>query len=440
MERPSVMVIGGGLAGCEAVWRLARAGLAVDLYEMKPTVFSPAHVSPLLAELVCSNSFRSNDLHSAVGLLKEEMRRLGSLLMRAAEECRVPAGKALAVDREKFAALVTSRVATLPGVRLIRKEVTELDPDRLTILATGPLTSESMNRGLAALIGSQHLYFYDAIAPIVASDSIDHSRTFRASRYDDSGEGDYVNCPLSEEEYKAFYRALIAADQTPSRAFEEPKYFEGCLPLEVMAQRGERTLTFGPLKPVGLVDPRTGLRPYAVVQLRRENEAGTLYNLVGFQTRLTRSAQDRVFRLIPGLERAEFVRWGSVHRNTFIHGPSHLTRHLNLKSHPLIFLAGQITGVEGYVESAAMGLLAGENAARTTRGELLAAPPPTTAVGALVSHLVDQTERVFQPTNVNFGLMPPAPPDVRKGDRPAYYARRALEDLEAWMAEVGYDA
>ena len=435
MAETKLTVIGGGLAGCEAAWRLARANVKVDLFEMKPGKLSPAHTSPLLAELVCSNSFRSNDSHSAVGLLKEEMRRLDSLIMAAAEETKIPAGKALAVDREKFSAIITARIEALDQVRVIREEVGYIEPDRLTIVAAGPLASESLSASLAALVGSEHLHFYDAISPIVTTDSIDMNKAFVASRYDDTG-GDYINCPLTKDEYDRFLQELREADRVTPRPFEKPRYHEGCLPIEVMAARGPLTLTFGPMKPVGLVDPRTGRRPYAVVQLRRENKAGTLHNLVGFQTRLKWPEQDRVFRLIPGLEKAEFVRFGSVHRNTFINSPRHLNAHLQLKRHPKIFLAGQLTGVEGYVESAATGILAGENAARLAKGLPLVTPPPTTALGALITHITDKTPRDFQPMNVNFGLFPPAPAGVRKKDRKAYYSKRALKDLAAWLEKI----
>ncbi|MBW2060763.1 MAG: methylenetetrahydrofolate--tRNA-(uracil(54)-C(5))-methyltransferase (FADH(2)-oxidizing) TrmFO [Deltaproteobacteria bacterium] len=436
MTEPRIIIIGGGLAGCEAAWRLAQADMGVDLFEMKPRKFSPAHTTTRLAELVCSNSFRSRDLHSAIGLLKEEMRLLNSLIMMCADETEVPAGKALAVDRERFASLITARIEALDQVRLIREEVTDLDPSCLTILATGPLTSDPLSASLSTLIGSEHLHFYDATSPIVTFDSIDMNRVFTASRYEQEGEGDYINCPLTEEEYSRFYEALTRADRVTPRPFEKPRYHEGCLPIEVMAGRGPRTLTFGPMKPVGLSDPRTGQRPYAVVQLRRENRAGTMFNLVGFQTRLKRPEQDRVFRLIPGLKKAEFVRYGSVHRNTFINAPRHLNAHLQLMRHPSIFLAGQITGVEGYVESAAMGILAGENAARLARGLPLVTPPPTTAHGALINHLTDRTPRDFQPMNVIFGLFPPAPAGVRKKDRKAFYARRALKDLDRWLEDL----
>jgi len=429
-----IRIIGGGLAGCEAAWRCARAGLEVELHEMKPFKFSPAHKSPDLAELVCSNSLRSSDVHSAVGLLKEEMRRLDSLVMAAAEETRIPAGRALAVDRERFARLITSRIEGLGNLNIVRREVTEIDPSRPTVVATGPLTSEAMSGALADLIGAGHLHFYDAISPIVTHDSIDMTRVFQASRYEDEEEGDYLNCPLTREEYDLFYGALLKGEKVEPRDFEKPRYFEGCLPIEVMAERGPKTLTFGPMKPVGLTDPRTGRRPFAVVQLRRENAAGTMYNLVGFQTRLKWPAQDRVFRLIPGLAAAEFVRYGSVHRNTFINGPRHLNEHLQLKSRPNIFLAGQITGVEGYVESAAMGILAGENAARRVKGLPLTTPPPTTAHGALIAHLTNAATKDFQPMNVNFGLFPELPPGIKKSERKAAMSRRALTDLNDWLA------
>jgi methylenetetrahydrofolate--tRNA-(uracil-5-)-methyltransferase len=431
-----VTVIGGGLAGCEAAWRLAGRGLTVELHEMKPERYSPAHTSPHLAELVCSNSLRSNDPQSAVGLLKEEMRALDSLIMAAAEASRVPAGKALAVDRNAFSSWITSRLERLPRVRIVRGERMNLSFPGPTILATGPLTSEWMSQALSGLVGAEHLYFYDAIAPIITAESVDMSRAFVASRYGPTGEGDYINCPLDAEEYKAFYLALLNAPKVQLRDFEKPVFFEGCLPIEVMAERGEQTLAFGPMKPVGLTDPRTGRRPEAVVQLRRENSAGTLLNMVGFQTRLKWAEQDRVFRLIPGLKEAEFVRYGSVHRNTFINAPEHVTQYLQLRQRPDLFVAGQISGVEGYVESAAMGILAGENAARLAKNLPLVTPPKTTALGALVGHLTDTVVRRFQPANINFGLVPPAPKNVRKRDRTAWFVNRAREDLASWIVEV----
>ena len=362
-----ITIIGGGLAGAEAAWQAARRGVAVRLYEMKPRKFSPAHNSPLLGELVCSNSLRADSRDRAVGLLKEEMRRLNSLIMAAAAATRVPAGKALAVDRGAFAAHISQALEQESLVEIVREEVTAPDLAEITVVATGPLTSDPLAEALGRLTGQEQLHFYDAIAPIVAADSLDLDKIFRASRY---GAGDdYLNCPFSEDEYAAFYQALMAAEQVPLKSFEEPRYFEGCLPIEVMAARGYRTLLFGPMKPVGLTDPRTGRQPFAVVQLRAENREGSLYNLVGFQTKLKYPEQERVFRLIPGLERAEFVRLGSIHRNTFIHSPGLLSPYLNFLQYPQLFLAGQLSGVEGYVESAAMGLLAGINAARLARAQ-----------------------------------------------------------------------
>jgi methylenetetrahydrofolate--tRNA-(uracil-5-)-methyltransferase len=432
-ENSPITVIGGGLAGSEAAWQAARRGVPVRLYEMKPVKFSPAHQSPFLGELVCSNSLRAEGVESAVGLLKEEMRRLDSLVMAAALATRVPAGKALAVDRGEFAAFITRALAAEPLIDIIREEVQEPDPEQTTVIATGPLTSEPLAAALGQLTGQEHLHFYDAIAPIVAADSLDMGQVFRASRY---GAGDdYLNCPFTEAEYNAFYEALTAAEQVPLKAFEEPRYFEGCLPVEIMAARGFRTLLFGPMKPVGLVDPRTGRQPFGVVQLRAENREGTLYNLVGFQTKLKYGEQERVFRLIPGLERAEFVRLGSIHRNTFIHAPGILSAHLNFIAYPHLFLAGQISGVEGYVESAAMGVLAGINAARQAASRPLVTPPRETALGALIGHLTNTATKNFQPMNVNFGLFSPLPGRIPKKLRGAAYAERALEALEGWMRE-----
>jgi methylenetetrahydrofolate--tRNA-(uracil-5-)-methyltransferase len=400
---------------------------------MKPAKFSPAHTSPLLGELVCSNSLRAESTESAVGLLKEEMRRLGSLIMAAAQATRVPAGRSLAVDRTAFAAYITGKLEQEPHISIIREEVESLDPDRLTVIATGPLTSQSLATALGRLSGQDHLHFYDAIAPIVFAESLDMTKIFRASRY---GTGDdYLNCPMSHEAYDRFYQALISAQQVPLRDFEAPRYFEGCLPIEVMASRGYLTLTYGPMKPVGLIDPQTGKRPYAVVQLRAENREGTLYNLVGFQTKLTYPEQRRVFRLIPGLEQAQFARLGSIHRNTFIRSPGLLSPYLNFLHYPNVFLAGQISGVEGYVESAAMGLLAGVNAALRARGLPVATPPRSTAMGALVHHLTDTDTKDFQPMNVNFGLFPPLGQHLPKNLRGAAYAARSLEELASWMRE-----
>jgi len=426
-------IIGGGLAGCEAAWQAASLGVSVDLYEMKPQKFSPAHQLPGLAELVCSNSLRGDSLENAVGLLKEELRRLGSLFMEGAEATRVPAGGALAVDREKFSTFITDRVASHPLITLHRGEVTEIPDAGIVVIASGPLTSDSLAAVIASLAGD-YLYFYDAIAPIVSSDSVDIGTVFAASRYGKGDGDDYLNCPLSAEEYEAFVDALLAAEKVPARDFEKVVHFEGCMPVEEMAARGRETLRFGPMKPVGLVDPRTGLEPHAVVQLRKENLEGTMYNLVGFQTKLTWPEQRRIFRMIPGLESAEFVRLGSMHRNTFINAPALLAPTFQLKSDPRIFFAGQITGVEGYVESAGSGYLAGINAALAARGEEPILPPRTTALGALVHHVTNAEVKSFQPMNVNYGLFPELGGRVKKKERRQKLAERALADLEAWGA------
>ncbi|KAB2889526.1 MAG: methylenetetrahydrofolate--tRNA-(uracil(54)-C(5))-methyltransferase (FADH(2)-oxidizing) TrmFO [Desulfobulbaceae bacterium] len=433
-----ITIIGGGLAGCEAAWQAASRKCRVILHEMKPQRFSPAHTSPQLAELVCSNSLRAADIESAVGLLKEEMRLLDSLIMHAARETAVPAGKALAVDRERFARYVTETVERHPLIEIRRQEVMEVPPAEQgpTVLATGPLTSEAMSRALAALTGEGGLAFYDAIAPIVVAESLDRSIIYQKSRYDD-GPGDYLNCPLDREQYRRFIDELARAQYVPLRAFEEPKYFEGCLPIEVLCARGEDTLRFGPMKPVGLADPRTGQEPYAVVQLRKENLAGTTYNMVGFQTKLTYAEQQRIFRLIPGMEQAEFARLGSIHRNTFICAPLLLEPTLQLKNRPDLLLAGQLSGVEGYVESAATGLLAGINAARLTTGLPPVIPPPDTAHGALVSHLTAGDPRHFQPSNVNFGLFPPWRKKTPKRMRGRLRAEAAIAALEHWKAGTG---
>jgi methylenetetrahydrofolate--tRNA-(uracil-5-)-methyltransferase len=387
-----------------------------------------------LAELVCSNSLRADDPRNAVGLLKEEMRLLGSLVMASARATRVPAGKALAVDREGFARFITQKIRENSRVQLVSREAEELPPIRPLILATGPLTTDELASALSSFLGREHLHFHDAIAPIVYAESIDETRAFRASRYDHGGD-DYINCPLSEAEYHLFVRRLLEAEQTPLHPFESPNYFEGCLPIEVMARRGEETLRYGPLKPVGLPDPRSGKIPHAVVQLRQDNADGSLYNMVGFQTKLKWKDQERVFRLIPGLEQVEFSRLGSVHRNTFVDGPRVLLPTLQLRADPKVFLAGQISGVEGYVESAAMGILAGINAARLMEGRPLVVPPLTTALGALVGHITREGRSDFQPMNINFGLFPSLPGRAPRRERSAEYARRALEDLQAWMAD-----
>jgi methylenetetrahydrofolate--tRNA-(uracil-5-)-methyltransferase len=430
-----VVIIGGGLAGCEAAWQLLKRGNCVSLYEMKPENFSPAHKSEHLAELVCSNSFRSNVRDSAVGLLKEEMRRLGSLIMKAADDTSVPAGKALAVDRTLFSRHIENTLRSCTGLELIRKERTEIPENETVIIATGPLTSDNLTESISRLTGSDYLYFYDAISPIVDGESIDYTRVFRASRYD-PGEGDYINCPMTEAEYEQFWTELMGGTEVLVKDFEDKKYFEGCLPIEVLGRRGKKTLLFGPMKPVGLLDPGTGKQPYAVVQLRQENVHSTLFNIVGFQTKLTWPEQRRIFRLIPGLEKAEFARYGSIHRNTFINSPALLTQSLQLRSHNHIFFAGQIAGVEGYVESAAMGVLAGIQVNRYLSGKELISPPETTALGALLRHITNTDYKTFQPMNINFGLFPPLAKKAPKKHRGTYYAERSLRDLETWLQTI----
>ena len=430
---PKISIIGGGLAGCEAAWQAAGRGVAVTLYEMKPHHYSPAHQSPDLAELVCSNSFRGESLENAVGLLKNELRCLGSLFMAAADETRVPAGGAVAVDRDLFARVITEKIEQHPLITVVREEVTKL-PSGIVIIASGPLTSDLLAEELRPLVGD-NLYFYDAIAPIVTADSIDLSRIFRASRYGKGEGADYLNCPLEQEEYERFVAELIAADKVAPRDFEKAIHFEGCMPVEELAGRGVETLRFGPMKPVGLTDPRTGREAHAVVQLRQENRQATLYNLVGFQTKMTYPEQRRIFRMLPGLEQAEFARLGSLHRNTFINAPTLLEPSQQVKGEPRLLFAGQITGVEGYVESAASGFLAGINAARLALTEPLLLPPPTTALGALVAHITSTESRHFQPMNVNYGLFPPLPGRVKKKERRAQLAQRAQADLQGWWGE-----
>ena len=431
-----IVVIGAGLAGCEAAWQIARRGRKVILYEMKPKVYSSAHRSPFFAELVCSNSFKSESLENATGVLKEELGRLESLVLKVAKEARVPAGDSLAVDREVFSKQITHTLESLHSVRVIREEVSSVPQDRITIIATGPLTSEGLSKEIQKMTGNRHLFFYDAISPIVVGDSIDFHLAFRSSRYGKGGE-DYVNCPMDEEAYHRFVQALNQAERIPIRSFEKRYLFEGCLPVEEIAERGRETLAFGPLKPVGLIDPRTGKQPFAVVQLRQEDRFRTLFNLVGFQTRLKHEEQKRVFRMIPGLEKAEFVRLGSVHRNTFIDSPRLLGESLQLKTLPNLFFAGQITGVEGYMESTAMGLLSGINAHRCGNGFPILIPPKTTAMGALVRYITHSLAVPFQPMNVNFGLFPPLPGRSRGRQKRLLFAKRALRDLEEWKEKNG---
>jgi methylenetetrahydrofolate--tRNA-(uracil-5-)-methyltransferase len=435
-----LIIIGGGLAGCEAAWQAATAGLSVILYEMKPQRFSAAHHSSSLSELVCSNSLRGAGLQNAVGLLKEELRRCGSLFMAAADATAVPAGGALAVGREAFAAFITEKIAAHPGIELRREEITAIPAEGPVIVASGPLTSESLSAEVARLAGAEHLYFYDAIAPIVEADSIDYTVAWRASRYGKGGD-DYLNCPLGREEYLDFIAALRQAEKVPTRDFEKMIHFEGCLPIEAMAERGEMTLAFGPMKPVGLPDPRTGRDPFAVVQLRQDDRHATLFNMVGFQTKLTWPEQQRIFRTIPGLANARFARLGSMHRNTYLNAPACLSPTLQLRNDPRLFFAGQITGVEGYVESAAAGFLAGLFASRHLRGEAILPPPPTTACGSLLAHLSQSSAQNFQPMNVNYGLFPVIEISRRKrADRRLALAERALADLGRWWDEIGGSA
>jgi methylenetetrahydrofolate--tRNA-(uracil-5-)-methyltransferase len=473
-----IRVIGGGLAGCEAAWQAAARGVPVTIHEMRPVRATEVHKTDALAELVCSNSFRGDKLDNAVGLLKEEMRRLDSLVMHAAEVARVPAGAALAVDRELFARTVTEAIHNHPLITVVREEVrtipraTATDP---VIVATGPLTSPELSAAVVQLVGAEHLYFYDAISPIVLADTIDMTKVFRASRWNrsigdrpssivdrrssigdrpssivdrptsieagktcgiDDGEGDYLNCPMTSTEYRAFYAALTSAQSATVHDFDKEKFFEGCLPIEVMAHRGEDTLRFGPMKPVGLTDPRTGRQPYAAVQLRQDNLAGDHYSLVGFQTQLKWGEQARVLRMIPGLEQAEFVRFGVVHRNTYINGPTVLLETWQLRSNPAVFFAGQISGVEGYVESAASGLIAGRNAAASALGQPLRVPPRATAIGALAFYVSHANPHNYQPTNITFGIMEPPPAGIRdKAKRKLAIADRALDALTEWDAE-----
>lgn len=454
-----VVVVGAGLAGCEAAFQLAERGIDVELVEQKPHARTPAQTSDDLCELVCSNSMRGAALVNAVGLLKEELRRAGSLVMAAAEIAKVPAGGALAVDREVFAKHVTARIHAHPRITVrheIVRAIPEASPEAPVVLATGPLTGDDLAADIARTVGESHLAYYDAIAPIVSADSIDESKVFRQSRWgkgappaEGNGEGDgasdlrdaqalgdeaYINCPFDEAGYKAFVAAIVAAQKVEPRAFEDVRYFEGCLPIEVMASRGEMTLAFGPMKPVGLTDPRTGRRPFAVVQLRAEDQAASAYNLVGFQTRMTWGDQARVLRMIPGLEEAEFLRYGSVHRNTFVDAPKLLDERMQLRARPGVFLAGQITGVEGYVESCAGGLVCAIMLAQSLSGAPVTPPPPTTALGGIRTHLMRPNER-FQPSNITWACIPP-PTDKRlkKRDRYQRMADRALVDLEAWLA------
>ncbi len=425
------------MAGCEAAWQIARAGVPVLLYEMKPGKYSPAHESPLFAELICSNSLKAMRVESAAGLLKEEMRRFGSLLMECADRSAVPAGGALAVDRGEFSRLATEQIRAHPLITVVSEEVCSLPEKGITVVATGPLTSDALARDISALCGGC-LSFYDAAAPIVTAESVDMGLAFTASRYDKGEDDDYINCPMNKEEYERFYEALLAAERAPVHDFDmrDPKVYEACMPVEVMAQRGKDTLRFGPLKPVGLRDPRTGRRPWAVVQLRKENRAGSLYNLVGFQTNLKFGEQKRVFGLIPALHSADFMRYGVMHRNTFLDSPRLLNAGYQMRKNPELFFAGQITGVEGYMESASSGILAGLNAVRRLRGENPLFLPGVTMMGALAGYISDETVKRFQPMGANFGVLPPIKPHIRdKKERYAALSRRALEQLDIIIKE-----
>ncbi|GAB2721838.1 FADH(2)-oxidizing methylenetetrahydrofolate--tRNA-(uracil(54)-C(5))-methyltransferase TrmFO [Paenibacillus thermoaerophilus] len=431
-----VTVIGAGLAGSEAAWQIARQGVPVVLYEMRPVRKTPAHISDKFAELVCSNSLRSNSLTNAVGVLKEEMRRLDSLIMASADAHAVPAGGALAVDRDGFSGAVTSALERHPLVEIRREELSELPAEGIVVVATGPLTSPALSERLKELTGQDYLYFYDAAAPIVEKDSIDMSKVYLASRY---GKGDaaYLNCPMTEEEFNVFYEAIITAETAPLKEFEKEIYFEGCMPIEVMMKRGKQTALFGPMKPVGLVNPHTGELPYAVVQLRQDNAAGTLYNLVGFQTHLKWGEQKRVFSLIPGLENAEFVRYGVMHRNTFINSPALLKPTYQFRKLDRLFFAGQMTGVEGYVESAASGLIAGINAGRIARGLDPVVLPPETAMGSMARYITTADPANFQPMNANFGLMPPLDEKIKnKKLRYEKLAERAISTIQNFLQNI----
>lgn len=425
-----VIVIGAGLAGSEAAWQVAKRGIRVKLYEMRPVNFTPAHHTDKFSELVCSNSLRSNQLENAVGLLKEEMRRLGSLIMECADSNALPAGGALAVDREGFSQEITDRITNHPNIEIVREEIINIPEDEYVIVATGPLTSEKLSANMGRMMDSDYFYFYDAAAPIVNYESIDPDKVFKASRYD-KGDSDYINCPMTEEQYQKFYNELINAEVVPIKCFEAEVVFEGCMPVETMAKRGPQTLLFGPLKPVGLIDPKTGKQPHGVVQLRQDNKEGTLYNIVGFQTHLKWGEQKRVFGMIPGLANAEFVRYGVMHRNTFINSPKVMRPTLQFHNNDRLFFAGQMTGVEGYVESASSGLVAGVNMARVYKGMEPVIFPKTTAHGALCHYITDSTIKNFQPMNVNFGIFPQ--PEYRiknKKEKSSYYAERSLADLE----------
>lgn len=434
--KETVNVIGAGLAGSEAAWQIANRGIRVRLYEMRPVRQTPAHHTDKFAELVCSNSLRANTLTNAVGVLKEEMRNLDSVIIASADACAVPAGGALAVDRHEFAALVTDKVRNHPNITVITEEVIEI-PEGPTVIATGPLTSEALSSQLKELSGEEYLYFYDAAAPIIEKESINMDKVYLKSRYD-KGEAAYLNCPMTEEEFNVFYEALISAETVPLKEFEKEIFFEGCMPIEVMAGRGKKTMLFGPMKPVGLEDPKTGKRPFAVVQLRQDDAAGTLFNIVGFQTHLKWGPQKEVIQLIPGLENAEIVRYGVMHRNTFINSPKVLRPTYQFNNRNDLFFAGQMTGVEGYVESAASGLVAGINAARLVKGEELLEFPHETTIGSMARYITSANAKSFQPMNANFGLLPDLPVKIKgKKERNEQHAARALETIQNFAKNKG---
>jgi methylenetetrahydrofolate--tRNA-(uracil-5-)-methyltransferase len=438
MQKHDLVIIGGGLAGSEAAWQAATRGLRVLLYEMRPVRSTPAHQTAWLAELVCSNSLKSAALDTAPGLLKEELRRLGSIALRMADAARIPAGSALAVDRDQFARSISETLLSHPCITVVREEVHHIPGEVPTIIATGPLTSEALTEQIRQLSGERDLYFHDAISPIVDAQTIDYNKAFFASRHSESEAGDYLNCPLTQEAYQRFHEALTQATVVPFHAFEEPRYFEACLPIEEIASRGVEALAYGPMRPVGLVDGQGRRDFYAVAQLRREDQMGSAFNMVGFQTKMTYPEQKRVFRLIPGLEQAEFLRFGSLHRNTYINSPKLLRDTLQLRSREDLFFAGQITGVEGYTESVATGLLAGLNAVRLVQRADLLVPPPHTALGALVRYIAHSTAQPFQPMNINFGLLPELPHRIRgKGERRRQMVQRALTAAEQWRAALG---
>ena len=433
---PEIVIIGGGLAGSEAAWQAANRGIRVILYEMRPEKMSEAHTTGNLAELVCSNSLKSNELTNAHGLLKEELRRLDSLIIGIADKTRIPSGSALAVDRKEFSGMVTDAISSHPGIKVIREEISVPLFDVPVIIAAGPLTSEGLVSWIKRTIGDELIYFYDAVSPVISSDSINMDIAFRASRYNKGG-ADYLNCPMNREEYERFYNAMVVADKVPARDFEDIPYFEGCMPIEVLAGRGKETLLYGPMKPVGLKDLRTGEQPYAVIQLRQEDKYGQAYNMVGFQTRLKWPDQRKVFRMIPGLEQAEFLRYGSLHRNTFINSPLILDSSLRLKKVDNIYMAGQITGVEGYTESVSSGLLAGLSAAHYLKGNEFPPPPETTCMGALLNYVTSGSVQKFQPMNINWGLIAPLSVKIKNKDmQRKRLAERAIEDIVRWKEQL----